>query len=425
MLSMDLIRTNPDKVKAAARDKKIDADVDALLALDAEHRELLHTVEELRGERNAASKSIAARKKAGEDVADTIASLGELSARIKALEGHLGDVEERLEAMLLGLPNCPSDTAPEGTRPEDNVERHRWGEPPRLGFEPKPHWDLAANLGIIDFERAAKLAGSGFALFTGFGSRLVRGLINFMLDLHTTEHGYTEVWAPAVVTRDCMTGTGQLPKMEEDMYRCEVGDLFLIPTAEVPVTNIHREEILDADRLPIYYTGYTPCFRREAGSYGKDTKGLIRVHQFDKVEMVKFVRPETSYDELESLLANAETVLQRLGLHYRVLELCRGDMSFAAAKCYDLELWAPGCGRWLEVSSCSNYEDFQARRANIRFREKGGKPQFVHTLNGSGVAFPRLIVALLENYQRADGSVVIPEPLRPYVGGVEAIEPAQ
>jgi len=425
MLSMDLIRTNPDKVKAAARDKKIDADVDALLALDAEHRELLHTVEELRGERNAASKSIAARKKAGEDVADTIASLGELSARIKALEVHLGDVEERLEAMLLGLPNCPSDTAPEGTRPEDNVERHRWGEPPRLDAEPKPHWDLAANLGIIDFERAAKLAGSGFALFTGFGSRLVRGLINFMLDLHTTEHGYTEVWAPAVVTRDCMTGTGQLPKMEEDMYRCEVGDLFLIPTAEVPVTNIHREEILDADRLPIYYTGYTPCFRREAGSYGKDTKGLIRVHQFDKVEMVKFVRPETSYDELESLLENAETVLQRLGLHYRVLELCRGDMSFAAAKCYDLELWAPGCGRWLEVSSCSNYEDFQARRANIRFREKGGKPQFVHTLNGSGVAFPRLIVALLENYQRADGSVVIPEPLRPYVGGVEAIEPAQ
>jgi len=425
MLSMDLIRTNPDKVKAAARDKKIDADVDALLALDAEHRELLHTVEELRGERNAASKSIAARKKAGEDVADTIASLGELSARIKALEGHLGDVEERLEAMLLGLPNCPSDTAPEGTRPEDNVERHTWGEPPRLDAEPKPHWDLAANLGIIDFERAAKLAGSGFALFTGFGSRLVRGLINFMLDLHTTEHGYTEVWAPAVVTRDCMTGTGQLPKMEEDMYRCEVGDLFLIPTAEVPVTNIHREEILDADRLPIYYTGYTPCFRREAGSYGKDTKGLIRVHQFDKVEMVKFVRPETSYDELESLLENAETVLQRLGLHYRVLELCRGDMSFAAAKCYDLELWAPGCGRWLEVSSCSNYEDFQARRANIRFREKGGKPQFVHTLNGSGVAFPRLIVALLENYQRADGSVVIPEPLRPYVGGVEAIEPAQ
>ena len=423
MLSLDLIRTDPARVKAAARDKGMDGDVDAILALDAEHRELLHTVEELRSERNAASKSIAAKKKAGEDVTEIIGSLGEFSARIKGLEGQLSETEARLNDLLLGLPNCPSDTAPEGTSPEDNVERKTWGEPRELGFEPKAHWDLAKTLGIIDFERAAKLSGSGFALFTGLGSRLVRGLMNFMLDLHTTEHGYTEVWPPVVVNRASMTGTGQLPKMEEDMYRCDEDDLFLIPTAEVPVTNIHRDEILDAERLPICYTGYTPCFRREAGSYGKDTKGLIRVHQFDKVEMVKFVRPETSYDELESLLANAETVLQRLGLHYRVLELCRGDLSFAAAKCYDLELWAPGCNRWLEVSSCSNFEDFQARRAGIRFREKGAKPRFVHTLNGSGVAFPRLIIALLENYQQADGSVTIPEPLRPYLGGLEAIEP--
>ncbi|MFW6162655.1 MAG: serine--tRNA ligase [Planctomycetota bacterium] len=425
MLPLDLIRENPERVKAAARDKHVDADVDALLALDAERREMLHTVEELRSERNAASKTIAAKKKAGEDLSETIASLRELSERIKGLEARLGEIEARLNEALLGLPNCPADSAPPGTSPEENVERHTWGEPPDFDFEPKPHWDLAASLGIIDFGAAAKLAGSGFALFTGFGSRLVRGLMNFMLDLHTAEHGYTEVWAPVVATRACMTGTGQLPKMEEDMYRCEVDDLFLIPTAEVPVTNIHRDEMLDADRLPIYYTGYTPCFRREAGSYGKDTKGLIRVHQFDKVEMVKFVRPETSYDELESLLANAEAVLQRLGLHYRVLELCRGDMSFAAAKCYDLELWGPGCGRWLEVSSCSNFEDFQARRAGIRFRESGEKPRFVHTLNGSGVAFPRLIIALLETYQQADGSVVVPEPLRPFVGGVERIEPLE
>ena len=423
MLSLDLIRSDPARVKAAARDKKMDADVDAILALDAEHRELLHTVEELRSERNAASKSIAAKKKAGEDVTEIIGSLGEFSARIKGLEGQLSETEARLNDLLLGLPNCPADSAPEGTSPEDNVEVKRWGQPPELDFEPKAHWDLAKTLGIIDFERAAKLSGSGFALFTGLGSRLVRGLMSFMLDLHTTEHGYTEVWAPVVVNRASMTGTGQLPKMEDDMYRCDEDDLFLIPTAEVPVTNIHREEVLDAERLPICYTGYTPCFRREAGSYGKDTKGLIRVHQFDKVEMVKFVRPETSYGELESLLANAEAVLQRLGLHYRVLELCRGDLSFAAAKCYDLELWAPGCHRWLEVSSCSNFEDFQARRAGIRFKEKGSKPRFVHTLNGSGVAFPRLIIALLESYQRPDGSVTIPEPLRPYLGGLAAIEP--
>ena len=421
MLSLDFIRSRPDAVQAAAAEKRADVDIDALLALDEERRTLLQQVEALRSELNAASKQIGEKKRAGEDPSNVFQKLGATKAAIKELEEKLRAIEPQLQAMLLTVPNVPSDTSPPGKTPEDNVVRSQWGAPPTLDFEPKAHWDIASDLGIMDFERATKLSGAGFSLFTGAGSRLVRGLMNFMLDLHTTEHGYTEVWAPVVVNRDCMTGTGQLPKMEEDMYCCTEDDLFLIPTAEVPVTNIHRDEILDGDRLPICYTGYTPCFRREAGSYGKDTKGLIRVHQFDKVEMVKFVRPETSYGELESLLANAEAVLQRLGLHYRVLELCRGDLSFAAAKCYDLELWAPGVNRWLEVSSCSNFEDFQARRAGIRFRDKGSKPQFVHTLNGSGVAFPRLIIAILENYQQADGSVVIPEALRPYVGGMEAI----
>jgi len=423
MHAMEFIRSNPEAIKAAVRDKRGDVDVDALLALDAERRELIHTVEELRSEHNAASKTIGPKKRDGEDLAETFELLRQLSDRIKGLDARLAELTEQIDAQLLRLPNCPSDTSPEGTCPDDNVVRRTWGEHREFDFEPKPHWDLARSLGVIDFERAAKLAGAGFALFTDMGSRLQRGLINFMLDLHTTEHGYTEVWPPTVVNRACMTGTGQLPKMEEDMYLCEQDDLFLIPTAEVPVTNIHREEILDAEQLPIYYTAYTPCFRREAGSYGKDTRGLIRVHQFDKVEMVKFVRPETSYDELESLLGNAEAVLQRLGLEYRVLELCRGDLSFAAAKCYDLEIWAPGVARWLEVSSCSNFEDFQARRANIRFRDKQRKPQFVHTLNGSGVALARLVLTILELYQQADGTVTVPEALRPYMRGLDTIEP--
>ena len=423
MLPLDFIRENPDKVKAAARDKRANVDIDELIALDAQRRELLHEVEDLRSEHNAASKSVAPKKKAGEDLAATFKLLGELSDRIKGLEGRLGELQAKLDGVLLWIPNCPSDTTPPGTTPEENVVRRTWGGHREYAFEPKAHWDLAKSLGVIDFERASKLSGAGFALFTGLGARLQRGLINFMLDLHTAEHGYTEVWPPALANRACMTGTGQLPKMEEDMYHCEVDDLFLIPTAEVPVTNIHRDEILDAERLPICYTAYTPCFRREAGSYGKDTRGLIRVHQFDKVELVKFVRPETSYDELERLTANAETVLQRLGLEYRVLALCRGDLSFASAKTYDLEIWAPGVKRWLEVSSCSNFEDFQARRASIRFREKGKKLQFVHTLNGSGVALARLVLTILEVYQQADGSVVIPEVLRPYMRAVERLTP--
>lgn len=419
MLSMEFIRENAERVKAAVRDKRAGVNVDELLALDARRRELLHEVEELRSEHNAASRSIGPKKRAGEDLAATFALLGELSDRIKGMEGRLAELERELDARLLHVPNCPSDTTPPGTDPAvDNVVRRSWGERREFDFEPKPHWDLAKALGLIDFERASKLSGAGFALFTGLGARLVRGLINFMLDLHTTEHGYREVWPPKLVNRACMTGTGQLPKMEEDMYRCEVDDLFLIPTAEVPVTNIHREEILDGARLPLCYTAYTPCFRREAGSYGKDTRGLIRVHEFDKVELVKFVRPETSGEELEGLTGNAEAVLRRLGLEYRVVELCRGDLSFASAKTYDLEVWAPGVQRWLEVSSCSNFGDFQARRAGIRFRDKGQKPRFVHTLNGSGVAFARLILTLLEAYQQADGSVTMPEALRAYIGGI-------
>jgi len=423
MLPLEFIRTEPEKVKAAARDKRADVDIDALLAHDARRRELLHQVGELRSEHNAASRSIGPKKKAGEDLTETFRLLKEFSDRIKSVEADLKEATEEVERRLMWIPNCPADSAPEGTSPEQNVVRRTWGDRREFDFEPKPHWDLAKSLGVIDFERAAKLSGAGFALFTDRGSLLQRGLISFMLDLHTTEHGYMEVWPPVVVNRACMTGTGQLPKMEEDMYRCDVDDLFLIPTAEVPVTNIHRDEILDAEWLPIYYTAYTPCFRREAGSYGKDTRGLIRVHQFDKVELVKFVRPETSYDELEKLTANAETVLQRLGIEYRVLELCRGDLSFASAKTYDLEIWAPGIERWLEVSSCSNFEDFQARRAGIRFKEKGAKPQFVHTLNGSGVALARLVLTLLELYQQADGSVAIPEVLRPYMRGLEKLEP--
>jgi len=423
MLSMEFIRDNPDKVKAAVRDKRANVNVDDLLALDAQRRGLLRQVEELRSEHNAASKSIGPKKKAGEDLAATFKLLGDLSDRIKGIEAQLNEFTDKINGVLMWVPNCPSEASPEGTGPEQNVCRRTWGERKQFSFEPKPHWDLAKSLGIIDFERATKVSGAGFALFTGLGARLERSLINFMLDLHTSEHGYTEIWPPKVANRASMTGTGQLPKMEEDMYRLEADDLFLIPTAEVPVTNIHRDEILDGERLPICYTAYTPCFRREAGSYGKDTRGLIRVHEFDKVELVKFVRPETSYDELEMLLANAETVIQRLGLEYRVLELCRGDMSFAAAKCYDIEIWAPGVQRWLEVSSCSNFEDFQARRANIRFRDKGKKVQFVHTLNGSGVALARLILTLLEVYQQADGSVLMPEPLVPYMRGVERIEP--
>ena len=421
MLDIKFIRENPNRVREAVRLKGGDLDVDALLALDARRREYLTRIEELRHQRNANSEAVAKAKRAGEDASALIEETRAVGGQIKAIEKQSAEDLDRFNALLFEVPNVTAEDVPQAEDETGNQLIKTWGEPRQFDFEPKPHWDLGADLGILDFERGAKLTGSGFVLYTGFGARLERALWNFMLDLHTTEHGFTEVFPPFVVNRASMTGTGQLPKFEEDMYRCDADDLFLVPTAEVPVTNIHRDEILPEAMLPVYHTAYTACFRREAGAAGKDTRGMIRVHQFDKVEMVKLVEPSTSYDELESLLAAAETVLQRLELPYRVVLLAAGDTSFAAAKCYDIELHAPGCDQWLEVSSCSNFEAFQARRINLRYRDAEGKVHFVHTLNGSGVALPRLVIALLENYQEADGSVVIPEALRPYVGGKDRI----
>ncbi len=421
MLDLAFIRENPGRVKAAVRNKGERADIDSLLKLDAERRKTVRDFEQLRAKQNRVSKEIAEKKKRKAPADDLIAEMRQVAAEVKAREAAVRDVDERLNDLLIRVPNVPAEDVPVGRTAEDNPVVRTWGDPKRFDFTPKPHWEIAAQFDIVDFERAAKLSGSHFALFKGDGARLERALINFMLDIHRREHGYREIMPPLLATRACMLGTGQLPKLEEDMYRCESDDLFLIPTAEVPITNIHRDEVLDRSALPIKYTGYTPCFRREAGSYGRDTRALMRVHQFDKVEMVKFVRPETSYDELETLVADAETIMQRLGLAYRVALLCTGEMSFAAAKCYDIEAWAPGIERWMEVSSCSNFEAFQARRANIRFRDEGGKLGYVHTLNGSGVALARTVLCLLETFQRADGSVEIPEPLRPYMDGQDAI----
>ncbi len=345
----------------------------------------------------------------------------EIKAQIDGLQEPLKGIEDRLHAILIGIPNLPHESVPVGGMEANTVVRS-WGEPKKFGFKPRTHIEIAEKLDIIDFERAAKISGSNFIVYKGAGARMERALFNFMLDLHTAEHGYKEIFPPFVVNTASMVGTGQLPKMAEDMYRCADDDLYLIPTAEVPTTNLHRDEILNEKDLPVFYTAYTACFRREAGSYGKDTRGLIRVHQFNKVELVKFVHPEGSYEELEKLVGNAETVLQRLGLPYRVLMLATGDLSFAAAKCYDLEAHAAGMDKWLEVSSCSNFEDFQARRANIRFKGAAQKkPAYVHTLNGSGLALARTMVAILENYQTAEGAVVVPEVLRPYMGGLEKI----
>ena len=421
MLDVEFIRQNPDAVREAVRNKGEDADVDAFLKLDEQRRELMTQAETLRSRRNANSKQVAELKRSGGDVQDLVDETRRISDEIKEIEGRLAGLDEQFHTLALTFPNIPAGDVQVGRDENDNAEIKHWGERATFDFERRPHWDIVKQLDIIDFERATKIVEPFFVLYKGAGARLERSLINFMLDLHTSEHGYLEVFPPFLTNRKAMTGTGQLPKLEEDMYRCEVDDLFLNPTAEVPVTNIHRDEIIDADDLPIYYTAYTACFRREAGSYGRDTRGLMRVHQFDKVELLKFVRPETSYDELEALLDNAEEVVRRLGLEYRVSRLCTGELSFAAAKCYDIEVWAPGIERWLEVSSCSNYEDFQARRANIRFREKGGRPQFVHTLNGSGVALPRIVLAIIEQYQTADGHVRIPDVLLPYMGGLDVI----
>lgn len=421
MLDQRFVRQNPDAVKQAVANKNEQVDVDRFLELDARRRELLQTGESLKQRRNTVSDEIAHMKRGGEDASDRIAEMREVSARVKGIDADLAELQDGLRALLERLPNIPHPSVPVGAGENENVEVRRWGATAEAGFERKAHWDLGEALDIIDFQRAGKISGSHFVLFKGEGARLQRAMIQFMLDLHIRKHGYTEIIPPYIVNRQSMFGTGQLPKMEEDMYRTDADDLFLIPTAEVPVTNMHRDEILSEDDLPIYYTAYSPCFRREAGSYGRETRGLIRVHQFDKVEMVKFVRPETSYDELETLVNDAEEVLQLLNIPYRVMALSTGELSFAAAKCYDLEAWAPGVNRWLEVSSCSNFEDFQARRSGIRYRDKDGKSRFVHTLNGSGMGMARTLIAVLEHYQTERGGIRVPEVLVPYMGGLKEI----
>ena len=418
MLDTKFIRSNPDAVREGMVNKKVDtAYLDEFLSADEMWRKSLTEVDRLKALRNTVSDQISKMKRAKEDASEEIERMRVVSEQIKAMDAEVRVFEDRAQTALLQIPNMPNPDVPVGFNDEGNVELRAWGEPKTFDFQPIPHWDLATSLGMIDFERGTRMTGSGFILYTGMGARLERSLINWMLDLHTSKQGYKEVFTPILANRSSMIGTGQIPKLEFDMYRLPEDDLFLIPTAEVTVTNIYREDILDGKDLPISITAYSPCFRREAGAAGKDTRGLLRVHEFNKVEMVKFVTPETSWDELESLTSDAEDVLKGLGLAYRVLLLDTGDISFASAKTYDLELWAPGVGKWLEVSSCSNFTDFQARRANIRFkREQGAKPEFVHTLNGSGVALPRLVVAIMENYQQADGSIVVPEVLRPYMG---------
>lgn len=422
MIDVKLLRENPDLVRNALTKRGAAIDLDVVLAIEGKRRSLVYETEQLRAEQNRASEEIARLKKAREDASAAIAAMQEVSRKAKELGEQVKAIEAELEDQLLGVPNVPDASVPIGRNESDNPVLRTWGDKPAFDFDVKDHVDLGQGLGILDFERAAKLSGARFALYTGVGAKLERAIINFMLDLHTTEHGYTEVLPPFAVNSQCMQGTGQLPKFAEDLFHLEGHDLWLIPTAEVPVTNIHRDEILAADQLPLQYAAYTPCFRSEAGSYGKDTRGLIRQHQFNKVELVKFTTPETSWDELEKLTANAEQVLQRLGLHYRVSALCTADLGFSAAKTYDIEVWLPAQNTYREISSCSNFTDFQARRANIRFR-RDKKPEFVHTLNGSGLAVGRTFVAILENYQQADGSVVVPEALRPYMGGQEVLQP--
>ena len=424
MLDLKTLRKNLPYVKERLALRGVQINWDYFEKIDAERLKLIEKVESLRRQLNEISEEIPLKKRKGEDITELLSQLRELSKTLKNLEQSLKEKEEELRAFLLRIPNLPHESVPVGGGPEDNREVRKWGEPPKFDFEPKPHWEIGERLEILDFARGAKLAGSRFTLYRGVGALLERALINFMLDLHIREHGYIEVLPPFLVKREVMEGTGQLPKFEEDLFKIEGLELYLIPTAEVPVTNIHREEILDEKDLPLKYVSYTPCFRKEAGSYGKDVRGIIRQHQFNKVELVKITTPETSYEELESMVRDAEEVLRRLGLHYRVVELCTGDLGFSAAKTYDLEVWLPGLGEYKEISSLSNCEDFQARRAQIRFRRQGRKStELVHTLNGSGLAVGRTVVAILENYQQEDGSVLIPEALRPYMYGIERITP--
>jgi seryl-tRNA synthetase len=423
MLDLKYTREHLEEVKEKIGRRGQVVNWERFAQLDAERRQILQESESLRAQRNQVSDVIAEKKKKKLDAGEEIGRMKEVSNRIKELETGLVEKEEALQGLMLTIPNIPHASVAVGQGEKDNPEIRKWGKPPEFSFSPDPHWDIGEALDILDFDRGAKITGARFTLYKGAGARLERSLLNFMLDLHTSEHGYQEVLPPFLVNRRAMTGTGQLPKFEEDLFKLSDPDYFLIPTAEVPVTNIHQDEILPEEDLPLYYTAYSPCFRKEAGSYGKDTRGLIRQHQFNKVELVKFTTPETSYDELEKLTHNAEEVLKRLGIPYRVVMLCTGDLGFSAAKTYDLEAWLPGQGVYKEISSCSNFEDFQARRANIRYRPKGKKgTEFVHTLNGSGLAIGRTLVAILENFQQEDGTVLVPEVLRPYMGGVSKIE---
>ncbi len=425
MLDMRYLKDNPEFVREAARLKAVKVDVDRAIQLDIRRRELLLEKENLQNERNRVSKEIASAKKSGQDTTSIQEEMKKVGERVSALEGEERELQQDLQALMLSIPNHPSPDAPVGDESVNQVVAE-WGDKPEFSFTPRPHWDLCEALGMIDLKRGVKISGPGFILYRGLGAKLERALYNFFLDFHTSRHGYTEWFPPFLVNRESMIGTGQIPKMEEDMYHCDKeDDLFLIPTAEVPITNIHRDEILPLADLPLKYCAYSACFRREAGAAGKDTRGLLRVHQFNKVELVKFCRAEESYQELEKLRKDVEDILQALELPYRVLNLSTQDMSFSAAKCYDFEVWSAGVGKYLEASSCSNFTDYQARRANIRYKDENKKTQIAHTLNASGVALPRTVVALIENNQREDGSVAIPEVLRPYLGGLAEFRTAK
>lgn len=423
MLDMKFVRSNPEIIRASLTKRNSSTElINTFLAVDAERREKLVRAEQMKNRRNIVSEKIGKLKKAGQNAQELVLEMRETSQKIKEIDEEVRKIEEKLASILLTIPNIPHESVPVGTDESANREERKWGTPKKFTFKPQPHWDIGTQLDILDFERAAKVTGTRFTFYKGIGARLERALINFMLDIHTGEHGYIELLPPFLVNRDSMLGTGQLPKFEEDMFHVNKVDYFLIPTAEVPVTNIYRNEILEEEQLPIYHVAYTPCFRAEAGAHGRDTRGLIRQHQFNKVELVKFCHPAGSYEELEKLTANAEKILQLLELPYRVMCLSTGDIGFSSAKTYDLEVWLPSFGTYREISSCSNFEDFQARRANIRFRPVGGgKPEFVHTLNGSGLAIGRTTAAILENYQEEDGNVRIPKVLQPYLGGIEKI----
>lgn len=424
MLDIRRIRSNPEEVKKVivGRGEAYVAFVDEILGLDEKRREILVQVETLKGKRNAASAEIPRLKKAGQDVASIMEEMKKVGDEIKALDASLAEIDDKIQNILLRIPNLPNENVPDGKSDADNVEIRKWGEPTKFDFQPKAHWDIGTNLNILDFDRAGKITGSRFTVYRGLGARLERAIINYYLNTHIEIAGYTEIMPPYMVNRKSMTGTGQLPKFEEDAFKVSNTDYFLIPTAEVPVTNLYSDEILNGSELPIKHVAYSACFRAEAGSAGRDTRGLIRQHQFNKVELVKFTKPEDSYEELEKLTNDAERVLQGLGLPYRVVRLCKGDLGFSSACTYDIEVWMPSYNRYVEISSCSNFEDFQARRANIKYKENPkDKPQFVHTLNGSGVAIGRTVAAILENFQNEDGSVTIPEVLKPYMGNADHI----